>query len=90
MMSGATLGNFYEYGLEIVGNNMYFTRRDCASQVADGSDCTVNNVFIGHRQMASDYTDTMFALLGYAKTSADTMTGDWTVEVDYVRHASLQ
>ena len=39
---------------------------------------------------ADDFAEPMFAILNFAKINDAPMEGEWVMEVDWVRHESLQ
>ena len=72
----ADLGNYHEYSVEWQGEDLVFAR--------DGTEV--------HRLpgRANDFAEPMFAILNFAKINDAAMDGEWVMEVDWVRHESLQ
>jgi beta-glucanase (GH16 family) len=72
----ANLREFHEYSVEWQGEDLVFA--------VDGAE--VARV-IGR---ANDFQEPMFAVLNFAKDGPAPMEGEWVMEVDWVRHESLQ
>lgn len=72
----AKLGEFHEYSVEWQGEDLVFA--------VDG----VETARIVGR--ANDFQEPMFAILNFAKDGPAPMEGQWVMEVDWVRHESLQ
>ena len=72
----ADLGDYHEYSVEWQGEDLVFAR--------DGTEV--------HRLpgRANDFAEPMFAILNFAKINDAAMDGEWVMEVDWVRHESLQ
>jgi len=72
----ADLGEFHEYSVEWQGEDLVFA--------IDGVEV--------HRLAgrADDFAEPMFAILNFAKINDAPMTGNWVMEVDWVRHESLR
>ena len=75
--SAVALGTWYDYAVEMLGDDLYFTRKDITTGV---------ETFIAHEEVAANYPSPMFAVLGYA--TSESMSGTWTMEVDSVTHYS--
>ncbi len=72
----ADLAEYHDYSVEWQGEDLIFAR--------DGAE-----VFrLAGR--ADDFAEPMFAILNFAKINAAPMDGEWVMEVDWVRHESLQ
>jgi beta-glucanase (GH16 family) len=69
---GATLNEFHEYAVEWQGSDLVF--------LLDGQEV--------HRNVGEgdSYPEPMFAILNYAKITDSPMTGEWVMEVDWVKH----
>ena len=72
----ADLAEYHEYSVEWQGEDLVFAR--------DG----VEVYRLAGR--ADDFAEPMFAILNFAKINAAPMEGEWVMEVDWVRHESLQ
>jgi len=72
----ASLSEFHEYSVEWQGEDLVFA--------VDGAE--VARV-VGR---ANDFQEPMFAVLNFAKDGPAPMEGQWVMEVDWVRHESLQ
>lgn len=68
----ANLNEFHEYSVEWDGNDLVYR--------LDGTIIYRNQGF-GER-----YPEPMFAVLNYAKISGSPMSGEWVMEVDWVKH----
>ena len=68
----ATLNEYHEYSVEWEGNDLVFR--------VDGEEVH-RNVGEGDK-----YPEPMFAILNYAKITDTPMTGEWVMEVDWVKH----
>ncbi len=72
----ADLTEYHEYSVEWQGEDLVFAR--------DGTEV----YRLAGR--ADDFAEPMFAILNFAKINDAPMTGEWVMEVDWVRHESLQ
>lgn len=68
----AGLGEFHEYSVEWAGSDLVFR--------IDGLEVHRN---AGH---GDEYPEPMFAILNFAKITDSPMSGEWVLEVDWVRH----
>jgi beta-glucanase (GH16 family) len=68
----ATLNDFHEYSVEWEGSDLVYR--------LDGKE-VYRNVGEGDK-----YPEPMFAILNYAKITDSPMTGEWVMEVDWVKH----
>ena len=68
----ATLNDFHEYSVEWEGSDLVYR--------LDGEEIYRN---IGE---GDNYPEPMFAILNYAKITDSPMTGEWVMEVDWVKH----
>jgi beta-glucanase (GH16 family) len=68
----ATLNDFHEYSVEWEGSDLVYR--------LDGKE-VYRNVGEG-----DNYPEPMFAILNYAKITDSPMTGEWVMEVDWVKH----
>ena len=67
-----TLSEFHEYSVEWEGSDLIYR--------LDGKEVHRN---IG---LGDNYPEPMFAILNFAKITDSPMTGEWTMEVDWVKH----
>lgn len=67
-----TLNEFHEYSVEWQGSDLVYR--------VDGKE-VYRNVGQGDK-----YTEPMFAILNFAKITDSPMTGEWVMEVDWVKH----
>ena len=76
LVQEATLGEFHEYSVEWVGSDIIF-RLDANEvyRLIDWSD---------------KIAEPMFAVLNFAKINNSPMSEDWTMEVDWVKHETLE
>jgi beta-glucanase (GH16 family) len=72
----ANLGEFHEYSVEWQGEDIVFA--------VDGTETA--RVL----DRVKDFQEPMFAILNFAKINDAPMEGEWVMEVDWVRHESLQ
>ena len=72
----ADLTEYHEYSVEWQGEDLVFAR--------DG----VEVFRLAGR--ADDFAEPMFAILNFAKINDAPMEGEWVMEVDWVRHESLE
>jgi beta-glucanase (GH16 family) len=72
----ADLTEYHEYSVEWQGEDLVFAR--------DGTEV----YRLAGR--ADDFAEPMFAILNFAMITDAPMTGEWVMEVDWVRHESLQ
>lgn len=72
----ADLTEYHEYSVEWQGEDLVFAR--------DGAE------IYRLAGRADDFAEPMFAILNFAKINDAPMTGEWVMEVDWVRHESLQ
>ncbi|MDF1695347.1 MAG: family 16 glycosylhydrolase [Saprospiraceae bacterium] len=70
----ATLNEYHEYSVEWEGSDLVYR--------LDGTE-VYRNVGEG-----DNYPEPMFAILNYAKITDSPMTGEWFMEVDWVKHES--
>jgi len=70
----ASLGDYHEYSVEWAGKDLVFR--------VDGHEVH-RNVGEGDR-----YPEPMFAILNFAKITGSPMSGEWVMEVDWVKHES--
>lgn len=70
----ADLESFHTYSVEWAGDDLVYR--------VDGTEVYRNE------GVAAEYYEPMFAILNYAKITDAPMTGNWTMEVDWVRHES--
>ena len=70
------LAEFHEYSVEWEGSDLVYR--------LDGEEVHRN------KGEGDKYPEPMFAILNYAKITDTPMTGEWTMEVDWVKHESLQ
>ncbi|WP_282782183.1 glycoside hydrolase family 16 protein [Phaeodactylibacter xiamenensis] len=68
----ATLNEFHEYSVEWEGSDLVYR--------LDGKEVYRNE------GEGDKYPEPMFAILNYAKITDSPMTGEWVMEVDWVRH----
>jgi beta-glucanase (GH16 family) len=68
----ATLNEYHEYSVEWEGSDLVYR--------LDGKEVYRN---IGH---GDEYPEPMFAILNYAKITDSPMSGEWVMEVDWVKH----
>lgn len=68
----ATLNEFHEYSVEWEGSDLVYR--------LDGKEVYRNE------DEGDKYPEPMFAILNYAKITDSPMTGEWVMEVDWVRH----
>lgn len=76
LVQSATLGEFHEYSVEWVGNDIIFRLDDReVYRLKDWGD---------------RISEPMFAVLNFAKINDSPMTQNWTLEVDWVKHQYLE
>ena len=68
----ANLNEFHEYSVEWEGNDLVYR--------LDG------NIIYRNQGFGERYPEPMFAVLNYAKISDSPMSGEWVMEVDWVKH----
>ncbi len=72
LVQAATLGEYHDYSVELVGNNIIFR--------LDGVEVYRNN------KDEDQFPESLFAILNFAKINDSPMTQNWTMEVDWVKH----
>jgi beta-glucanase (GH16 family) len=72
LVQAATLGEYHDYSVELVGNNIVFR--------LDGVEVYRNN------KDEDQFPEPLFAILNFAKIHDSPMTQNWTMEVDWVKH----
>jgi beta-glucanase (GH16 family) len=72
----AGLDEYHEYAVEWLGADLVFR--------LDGKEV------VRMEGMAGQFPEPMFAILNYAKITADPMEGEWVMEVDWVKHERLE
>lgn len=72
LVQAATLDEYHDYSVELVGNNIVFR--------LDGVEVYRNN------KDEDQFPEPLFAILNFAKINDSTMTQNWTMEVDWVKH----
>ena len=72
----ATLNDYHEYSVEWEGSDLVFR--------LDGEEVYRNE------GEGDNYPEPMFAILNFAKITDSPMTGEWTMEVDWVKHEYRQ
>jgi beta-glucanase (GH16 family) len=72
LVQAATLGEYHEYSVELLGNNIIFR--------LDGVEVYRNN------KDEDQFPEPLFAILNFAKINDAVMTQNWTMEVDWVKH----
>ena len=75
-VNDASLDEFHEYSVEWAGDDLIYR--------LDGVEVYRN------ADQGGDFPEPFFAILNYAKITDDPMTGEWVMEVDWVKHESLQ
>lgn len=68
----STLNDFHEYSVEWEGIDLIYR--------VDGKEVYRND------SLGANYPEPMFAILNYAKITDSPMTGEWVMEVDWVKH----
>ena len=71
-----SLGEYHEYSVEWAGSDLVYR--------VDGIEVHRN---VGH---GDKYPEPMFAILNFAKITDSPMSGEWVMEVDWVKHESWQ
>jgi beta-glucanase (GH16 family) len=72
LVQAATLGEYHDYSVELVGNNIVFR--------LDGIEVYRND------KDEDQFPEPLFAILNFAKINDSSMTQNWTMEVDWVKH----
>jgi beta-glucanase (GH16 family) len=72
LVQAATLGEYHDYSVELVGNNIVFR--------LDGIEVYRND------KDEDQFPEPLFAILNFAKINDSPMTQNWTMEVDWVKH----
>ena len=72
LVQAATLSEYHDYSVELVGNNIVFR--------LDGVEVYRNN------KDEDQFPEPLFAILNFAKINNAAMTQNWTMEVDWVKH----
>ncbi len=72
LVQAANLGEYHDYSVELVGNNIVFG--------LDGVEVYRNN------KDEDQFPEPLFAILNFAKINDSPMTQNWTMEVDWVKH----
>ena len=76
LVQSAKLDEFHEYAVEFVGDDIIYR--------LDGKE-----VFRNEGQ-ANEFPEPLFAILNFAKINDMPMTGEWIMEVDWVKHEYLK
>ncbi|MFT6779659.1 MAG: beta-glucanase (GH16 family) [Paraglaciecola sp.] len=72
LVQEATLGEYHDYSVELVGNDIIF-RLDDVEVYRNNKD-------------EDQFPEPLFAILNFAKINDSPMTQNWTMEVDWVKH----
>jgi beta-glucanase (GH16 family) len=72
LVQAATLGEYHDYSVELVGNHIVFR--------LDGIEVYLNDKY------EYNFPDPLFEILNFAKNNDSPMTQNWTMEVDWVKH----
>ncbi len=72
LVQAATLGEYHDYSVELVGNNIVFR--------LDGIEVYRND------KDEDQFPEPLFAILNFAKINDSSITQNWTMEVDWVKH----
>ena len=72
LVQAATLGEYHDYSVELVGNDIIF-RLDEVEVYRNNKD-------------EDQFPEPLFAILNFAKINDSPMTKNWTMEVDWVKH----
>ena len=72
LVQAATLDEYHDYSVELVGNNIVFR--------LDGIEVYRNE------KDEDQFPEPLFAILNFAKINDSPMTQNWTMEVDWVKH----
>jgi beta-glucanase (GH16 family) len=72
LVQAATLSEYHDYSVELVGNNIIFR--------LDGVEVYRNN------KDEEQFPEPLFAILNFAKINDTAMTQNWMMEVDWVKH----
>ena len=72
----ASLDDYHEYSVEWAENDLVYR--------LDGVEVYRN------AGQGDNFPEPFFAILNYAKITDDSMTGEWVMEVDWVKHEFLQ
>jgi len=72
----ASLDEYHEYSVEWAGNDLVYR---------------IDGVEVGRNEgLGDEYPEALFAILNYAKITTAPMSGEWVMEVDWVKHESRQ
>lgn len=76
LVQEATLGEYHDYSVEWVGNDIIFRLDEVEVYRSVGR--------------GDQFPEPLFAILNFAKINDSPMTGDWVMEVDWVKHEYWQ